>query len=204
MSLLAAYVPFSLMNFLKGIWDWAFYVGFGELDSLIKFQNYAGNLHLTVYVSVYLLEIIFMLALNRFVKRNGIGKGYHVLIVLLSFLPLANCFLFFIFKRKLNKQLFAYSGMNGVGSDRKVIVSWVLMIVFIVFAILIPVLIFYLGSPELVLKAAYFMRFSTLAVDGYFLISSLIYFFYYLEFKRMLNKLDLMHTQINDNALLDS
>ena len=43
-----------------------------------------------------------------------------------------------------------------------------------------------------------------LIVDGYFLISSLIYFFYYLEFKRMLNKLDLMHTQINDNALLDS
>jgi hypothetical protein len=191
------------MNFLKGIWDWAFHVGYGELSTLIKFQNIAGKFHLAVYVTVYLMEILFMLALNHFVKKNGIGKGYHVLIVLLSFLPVVNCFLFFILKRKLNKQLFAYSGVSVRWSDGKLIAVWILMIVFVIMAILIPVMIFYLSSPELVSKTAYYMRYSTLAVDGYFLTTSLIYFFYYLEFKRMLNKVDLLKSGISDNQLLD-
>jgi hypothetical protein len=202
--LLVVYTLFVLMNFLHGIWDLVFHFGNGELNFLIHIKNYTGGFHFVLYVLTHVLEICFMLVLNRFVKINGIGKGYRFLIILLSFVPVANCFLFYIIKRKLNKELFTYSGMNGVGSDRKIIATWVLMIVFVVYTFLIPLLTYYLNSPELVSEAASFMSFSRLITDGYFLASSFIYLFYYMEFKRMLDKVDLMHTQINDNVLLDS
>lgn len=202
--LLAVYLLFALMNFLKGIWNFAFHFSFGEVSSLIKFQNYAGKFHLGVYVSVYLLEIIFMLILNRFVRKIGIGKGYHVLIVLLSFLPLANCFLFFMLKRKLNKQLFDYSGISGKMSDRKLIGAWVLIIIFVLSSLIAPLLVMYLSSPEAVSEVSYnWGRFSWLISDSYFLSTSLIYLFYYLEFKKMLHKVDLMRNGISDNQLLD-
>lgn len=202
--LLVVYMLFTLMNFLKGVWNFAFHFNYGELGPPIKFQNYAGKFHLVVYVSVYLLEIVFMLILNRFVRKNGIGKGYHVLIVLLSFLPLANCFLFFMLKRKLNKQLFDYSGISGKMSDRKLIAAWVLIIIFVLSSLIAPLLIMYLSSPEAVSEVSHnWGRFSLLITDSYFLSTSLIYLFYYLEFKKMLHKLDLMRNDISDNQLLD-
>ena len=176
--LLIAYMLFTLMNFLKGAWNFAFHFNYEELSPPIKFQNYAGKFHLAVYVSVYLLEIVFMLILNRFVRKNRIGKGYHVLIVLLSFLPLANCFLFFMLKRKLNKQLFECSGISGKTSDRKLITAWVLIIIFVLSSLIAPLLMMYLSSPEAVSEVSYYWgRFSWLITDSYFLSTSLIYLF---------------------------
>ncbi len=203
-ALLVVYMLFVLMNFLHGIWDFVFHFGNGELDFLIPIKNYTGEFHFVLYVLTYVLEIVFLLVLNHFVKKEGIGKGYHFLLVLLSFVPIANCFLFYILKRKLNRELFIYSGMKEISSDRKIVTAWVLMIVFVIYVFLVPFLTYYLNSPELVSEAASFMRFSKLITDSYFLSTSLIWLIYYLEFKRMLNRIDLTHSPINDNSLLDS
>ncbi|MDF3026346.1 MAG: hypothetical protein K0S23_653 [Fluviicola sp.] len=202
--LLIVYVLFMLMNFLKGIWDWTFYFGNGELNSLIRIKNYMGKFHLVIYVVIYIMEIIFLLVLNRLVKKYGIGKGYHFLIILLSFLPVANCFLFYIIKRKLNKQLFTYSEMSVRRSDLKIVTTWVLMILFIIYTFLIPLLMFYVVEPELVSRADYYLHFSVLVTDCYFLITSLICLLYYLEFKQMLNKMDLTVSGIGNTPLLDN
>lgn len=62
----------------------------------------------------------------------------------------------------------------------------------------------YLSSPEAVSEVSYYWgRFSWLITDSYFLSTSLIYLFYYQEFKRMLQKLNLMSSDISDNQLLD-
>ncbi len=202
--LLIVYVLFMLMNFLKGIWDWTFYFGNGELNSLIRIKNYMGKFHLVIYVLIYILEVVFLLVLNRLVKKYGIGKGYHFLIILLSFLPVANCFLFYIIKRKLNKQLFTYSEMSVRRSDLKIVTTWVLMILFIIYTFLIPLLMFYVVEPELVSGADYYLHFSILVTDCYFLITSLIWLLYYLEFKQVLNKIDLNRSGIGNTQLLDN
>lgn len=67
-----------------------------------------------------------------------------------------------------------------------------------------PLLMMYLSSPELVSEISYnWGRSSMLIKDCYFLTTSLIYLFYYLEFKKMLNKINLMKSGISDNQLLD-
>lgn len=200
---LIVYSLFMLMNFLKGIWDWTFYFSNGELNSLIRFKNYMGIFHFVIYLLIYILEIVFMLVLNHLVKKHGIGKGYHFLIILLSFLPIANCFLFFIIRRKLNKQLFTYSEMNVRRSDWKIVAIWVLMILFIIYTFLLPLLIFYVIEPELVSGANYYLHFSILVTDCYFLTTSLIWLVYYLEFKKVLNKIDLNRSGIGNTQLLD-
>lgn len=200
---LIAYVLFIPMNFLKGIWDWTFHFGNGELNSLIRFKNHMGKFHFVIYVLICILEILFMFGLNRLVKKHGIGKGYHFLIILLSFLPIANCFLFYIIKRKLNKQLFTYSGMNAKRTDREIVATWVLMILFISYTFLLPFLMFYVVTPELASGINYYLRFSILVTDCYFLTTSLICLFYYYEFKQMLNKIDLNGIGVGNTQLLD-
>ncbi|AEA45422.1 hypothetical protein Fluta_3450 [Fluviicola taffensis DSM 16823] len=194
-----------LMNFLKGIWDWTFYFGNEEWFFLIRFANYTGKFHFLIYGLIYILEIIFVLALNRFVKKHRIGRGYHLLIVLVSFLPLVNLFLFYILKRKLNKQLFTFSGMNSLRSDRKIVAIWILMILLVIYIfIIIPFLTFYVDIPELVSGAVYYSHISIVVTDCCFLTISLIWFFYYREFKRMLNVLDLNRSGIRNTQLLDN
>ncbi len=202
--LLVVYVLFMLMNFLKGIWDWTFYFGNGELNSFLKFKNYMGKFHLLIYVLIYILEIIFMLVLNQLVKKQGIGKGYHLLIVLLSFLPVANIFLFYMIRRKLNKQLFAYSEMNVRKSDLKIVATWILMILFIIYTFLIPLIMFYAAVPELVSIANDQLRYSIFVTDCYFLTTSLIWVLYCLEFKQVLNKIDLNRSGMASTQLLDN
>jgi hypothetical protein len=199
---LIAYLLFMLMNFLKGIWDWTFYFGDGELISLMHIKNYMGKFHLVIYVLIYILEIVFMLVMNHLVKKHG--KGYHFLIILLSFLPVANCFLFYIIKRKLNKQLFNYSGMNVNRSDRKIVTNWILMIFFIIYTFLIPLLMFYVIVPELVSRAAYYSHISIVVTNCYFFTTSLIGLFYYLEFKEMLNRIESNGSGIGNTQLLDN
>lgn len=202
--LLIVSILFMLMNFLKGIWDWTFYFGNGELNSLIRIKNHMGKFHLVIYALIYILEIVFLLVSNRLVKKYGMGKGFHFLIILLSFLPIANCFLFYIVKRKLNKLLFTYSGMGVRKSDLKIVTIWILMILFIIYTFLIPLLMFYVVEPKLVSVADYYLHFSILATDCHFLITSLIWLLYYLEFKQMLNKIDLNRSGIGNTQLLDN
>lgn len=202
--LLIGYVLFMLMNFLKGIWDWTFYFGNGELNSLIRFVNYMGKSYFVVYGLIQVLEFVFILFLNHFVKKQQIGKGFHFLIILLSFLPVVNLFLFYIIKRKLNKQIFKYSGMKGVRSDRKIVAIWILMVLLVMYIfIIMPFLMFYVNIPEIVAGAAYYSHISIVVTDCCFLTVSFTWFLYYLEFKRMLNKVDLLGISIHDNALLD-
>ncbi len=203
--LMIANVFFMFMNFLKGIWDWTFHFGNGGLVAFIRFANGLGKAYSVMYILIYILEISFIIILNRFLKKQGIGKGYHILILLLSFLPVVNLFLFYIIKRKLNQQLFAYSEMNGARSDRKIVVIWILMILLITYIfIILPFLTFYVNIPELVSEAAYYSHISIVVTDSCFLVISFTWFLYYLEFKRMLGKVDLTHTPVNNNELLDS
>jgi hypothetical protein len=203
--LMAVNVFFIFVNFLKGIWDWSFYFGNGGWGPFFRFANYLGKSYFVIYALIFILEIIFLFVLNHFVKKQRIGKGYHFLIVLLSFLPVVNLFLFYVIKRKLNKQVVAYSEMNGVKSDRKIVVIWILMILLVLYIFLIiPFLTFYVYVPELVSSAAYYSHISIVVTDCCFLVISFTWFLYYLGFKKMLDQLNLAQTQINDNALLDS
>lgn len=193
------------MNFLKGIWDWAYHFGNGGWEPFFRFANYLGKSYFVIYALIFILEIIFLFILNHFVKKQRIGKGYHFLIVLLSFLPVVNLFLFYIIKRKLNKQIFTYSEMNVVKSDRKIVAIWILMILLVLYIfIIIPFLTFYVNVPELVSAASYYSHISIVVTDCCFLAISFTWFFYYLGFKKMLDKLNLAQTQINDNELLDN
>lgn len=198
------YILFMLHNFLKGIWDWTFHFGNGEWNSLIRFANYMGKSYFVIYGLIQVLEFVFILVLNHFVKKQQIGKGFHFLIILLSFLPVVNLFLFYIVKRKLNKQLFKYSGMKGVRSDRKIVAIWILMVLLVMYIfIIMPFLTLYVNSPELVSEAAYYSHFSIMVTDCCLLTVSFTWLLYYLEFKGMLNKIDLNRSEIGDTQLLD-
>jgi hypothetical protein len=204
-ALMIVYILFLFQNLLKAIWDWAFYFGNGEWDSFLRFANYTGKFYPVIYTLIQILEFVFTLVLNRFVKKLEIGKGYHFLIILLSFLPVVNLFLFYIVKRKLNKQLFSYSGMNGVRSDRKIVAIWILMVLLVLYIfIIIPFLTFYVKIPELVSGAAYYSHISIVVTDSCLLTTSLIWLFYYLEFRQMLNKIDLNGSRIGNTQLLDN
>lgn len=201
--LLIVYVLFMLMNFLRGIWDWTFHFGNGEWNSLIRFANYLGKSYFVIYALIQVLEFVFILVLNRFLKKQ-IGKGYHFLIILLSFLPVVNLFLFYIVKRKLNKQLFKYSGMNGVKSDRKIVGIWILMVLLVMYIfIIMPFLMYYVNIPELVSEAAYYSHFSIVVTDCCFLAISFTWFLYYLEFKRVIDKAGSGGNVLNYTSLLD-
>jgi hypothetical protein len=204
-ALMIVYILFMFHNFLKGIWDWTFHFGNGEWNSLLRSANYLGKSYFVIYALIQILEFGFIFFLNRFVKRQEIGKGYHFLIILLSFLPLVNLFLFYIVKRKLNKQFFKYSGINGVRSDRKILGIWILMVLLVIYIfIIMPFLTLYVNTPELVSEAAYYPHFSIVVTDCCFLVISFVWLLYYLEFKRMLHQIELIGSSINDNMLLDS
>lgn len=203
--LLISNTLFIGMNSLKGFWDWTFYFGNGGWGPFIRFANYLGKSYSVVYGLLYILEICFLIGLNHFVKKQRIGKGYHILIILLSFLPVLNLILFYILKRKLNKKVFDHSRMDGVRSNWKISFIWILMILLVIFVfIIVPFLTFYITVPEVVSTASYYLHYSYLVTDCCLLITSLIWFFYYLEFQRMLDRIDLTQALINDNSLLDS
>lgn len=189
--LLLVYVLFTLMNVLRGIWEYFIFFGKGELYFLAGFKDYASGIHLAVYASTYLMEIIFLFVLNRFIKKYRIGKGYHFLIILLSFLPIMNCFLFFIIKRKLNKQLMTDCGVNWSRSDHKIVANWILMVLFVFLSFVIPILSVYLTSkPNASSVTMYWSKVSILVKDTYFFTTSLIQLLYYLEFKRVLDRVE--------------
>lgn len=170
-------------------------------DNLMLFVQYESRASFYVNISTYILQVVFLLIANRFVKKRQGEKGFHFLIVLLAFIPVVNYFLRFIIWRKFNKQVFNYSGVEWRKSDRKIKTVWVLTLISETFRLIVPFLVpffhYYLTVLE-VGKLSIGINFTREIVQ---LLICIIYFLYYLEFKRTLDKAD---PPVSFSGLLDA
>ena len=163
-----------------------------------------GNIHFWLNITDYILQFIFMLMVNQFVRKHQPGKGFHFLLIIVAFIPVINYVFLYIVWRKLNKQLVTYFGKNPAKSDRKIVALWILVLGGIVVALLMPAWIYYSDSPESVSGIAYYASYyGQLIKSIYLLLMSFLYLTYYLEFKRLLDQADLEMNTLNDSSLLD-
>lgn len=189
--MLVLFACLLLMNLLEVLlWLGVIYSGysFDFSDNLMLFLKYEDRASFYVNSSTYILQIVFLLIANRFVKNWRGEKGFHFLIVLLAFVPVVNYFLRFIVWRKCNRSVFDYSGVEWRKSDRKIKTIWVLTLISetfrLIFPFLVPFFYYYLTVVE-VGKLSIGINFTREIVQ---LLICIIYLGYYLEFKRALDK----------------
>ena len=198
------YSLFILINVVECIWN-----GFGLFDPLKRIWAYPFmKQELRVHEWLNLIDvvalIVFPFACNYLVKKYKLGKGYHFLIVLLSFVPVIYYFLHFVIWRKLNRSIFHYSGRDFMKSDRRIVLIWALILLSLFVSILQTILLFYVESPEIVSLAQYSKRFEPLLKSFGLILFSIVYLSYFLEFKKAIEHFDPNALQIRENQLLDN
>ena len=184
-SQIVLYVTFVLMNFLELIWNCSRLFDHrppGPLDYLMEQEL---GFHKWLNLISYFTFIFFLLVCNHFVRKHGLGKGYHFLVVLLGFFPVAYYFLFFIIWRKLNKVLFIYSGENPLKSDRKIIVVWVFVLLSFVGTVIQFSSPYFLSNPGILSTIGYLIPYIPIIHSVYLLGFSVVCLTYFFEFRRI-------------------
>lgn len=197
---LGLFTFFILANLLEVICYGAIYSGHTFADTFIRFTNYEGRLYFWLNICSYILHFIFLLIANHFVKSKLREKGTHYLIILLAFVPIVNYFLRFIIWRRLNKKLFDYSGTKWTKSDLKIKFIWILTLISETYR-LIPFLGPLIYYSMTISEAGKLFMFINLTLKIIHVLICIIYFLYYLEFKRMLDKAE---PQSFNEGLLDN
>ncbi len=199
---LGLFTFFVLANLLDTICYGMIYSGKVFHSEMFRlFVKYEGKLYFPLNVCSYILQVVFLLVANRFIKNRQLDKGYHFLIILLAFVPVVNFFLRFIIWKKFNRQLFNYSGTESRKSDRKIITIWVLTLIGESYKwtmyLLFPVLSMQLSVSD-VADVSILLSFTAKIC---YLMITILYFLYYLEFKRTLEKAQ--PSFIDNDSLLD-
>lgn len=200
--LILIYVIFIAMNALEGF--------FQVLNpmSLLRNQMHlfvqrVRSVHVWLDWLFYFTNLSFLLILNYFVRKKGMGKGYHFLIVILGFFPVAAYFLWFIIWRKLNRAVFSYSEKNFIRSDRKIICLWVLIILRAVIPVIYYLLVNYAQSPEFISWLIHLKYYESFFGSLYSLIFSIIGLLYFIEFRKIIRDLKPELVGVRENELLD-
>lgn len=200
---------FVLMNALEFFWQQHLFRFRGDYHSSIELQYFSlfmrreENVHFWLNLLAYLILFLLLFFCNRFIKKQNLGKGYHVLLVILGFLPIANWFLLYIIWRKSNRILFEYAGMNYKRSDQFIIIIWVLTLVAAISPLIVPIFTMYSRSPESVSEVMYYSGFASIIRSLYLIIMSFLFLFYSLSFKRAINNVKDPVKIITESQLLD-
>lgn len=196
------YILFILMNTFESFWN-----SLGMLNplkqSLLPIIEQERRIHEWLNILDFLAKVVFLLLCNHFVRKNKLGKSYHFLIVLLSFVPLVYFIASFILWRKLNRQLFIYSGKDFTKSDRKIILIWVLILIRGFVPLIYSILIDYSTSPELVTTLIYYKNYELIAGSVFALFFSIVYLLYILEFRKTIRDAGPKTIPVSENQLLD-
>lgn len=203
------YTLFVLINALEFSWNeivFAHRKDFLQSEELLSFSlwmRWERDIHFWLNLLGYLTLFLFLIICNRFVRRNNLGKGYHFLLVLLAFFPIANWFLLYMIWRKLNKIIFTYMGRSFRRADQFIILIWILMLVGAISPIFVPLLTMYSNSSESVSMAMNFSYWGSLIRSVYLLIVSLLFLFYFLAFRRTIQSIPNHDEIIRESQLLD-
>jgi hypothetical protein len=152
---------------------------------MYPFMKQEIKIHWWIDLLDYLGKIAFLLICNAFVRRNGLAKGYHFLIVILGFAPIAYWFLSFMIWRKLNRAIAINSGKNFIKSDRKIVFIWVLIILMTLFQVSYSLLETFSNTPELVSTLTYYRNYQFIAKSLYILLFSVVYLLYFIDFRKI-------------------
>jgi uncharacterized membrane protein len=197
------YILFISMNLLESIW---YGTGTYFADKNGLFSTLMRN-EVKFHDSLNILSIIalflFLVLCNQFIKKHDLAKGYHFLILLISFLPIVNYFLLFIIWRKSTKILFKYFKKDVKMSDLKIVWLWILQLLPLPIFALATIIIYYSNSPSLVTNVIHLRDSEPLIHSIYLLIISCIWLFYLLEFKRAMNPIAENEELIEYSQLLD-
>jgi hypothetical protein len=200
--LILLYVIFIAINTLEGFWHLL------SPMSLLKSQMHlfvqrVRSVHGWIDWLFYFMNLTFLLIFNHFVRKKRMGKGYHFLIVVLGFFPVAAYFLWFIIWRKLNRTVFEYSERDFTRSDRKIVCLWILIIVRAVVPVIYYVLVNYSKSPEFVSQLISLKHDELFLGSLYSLIFSIIGLLYFIEFRKIIQDLRPELVGVGENQLLD-
>ena len=199
---LVLFTFFMLATLLESVCSGMIYSGKSfHSDKFRLFLEYEGRLYFGLNVCAYILHLVFLLIANSFVKKRLGEKGTHFLMVLLAFLPIANYFLRYIIWRRLNRQVFNYSGVAWIKSDRKIKAIWILTLTSETLGLLLPFLMPFFYRYMTVTEIGEFSMFRIFIITICQLFVSIFYFLYYLEFKKVLYKAQLPLTV--QSSLLD-
>lgn len=207
--LIVLYLLFVLLNVLELGWnEFVFthrkdFLRSKELLSAALWMRQERNLHFWLNLLAYVSQFLFLILCNHFVRRNSLGKGYHFLIVLLAFFPVANWFLLYIIWRKLNQVIFTYAGSSFRRTDSLIILIWVLTLIGTISPIFIPLFTMYSNSPESVSMAMNFSHWGSLIHSVYLLIVSFLYLFYLLGIRKAIQSIPDSGEIILESQLLD-
>lgn len=202
-SLIAIYMLFVLINTLELFWNGFRFWGSHKMDFMSSFMKIEDKVHFWANILDYVLQIIFLILINQFVKKHKLGKGYHFLFILLSFIPLVYCFLFFMVWRKLNQEIIQYSGNDYVRTDRKIVLIWILLLGTLVSTIVATLIVYYSKSSELISLIGRLEDLGPVLHSVFLLLPSVFFLSYFLEFNRLISSEALKESKIGENQLLD-
>lgn len=183
------YVLFIVFNLIEGMWEVLPFFGFSG-NALKRVMSVEAGIHYWANYADYLVQIVFMLLLNRFVRKYTRAKGYHFLLIILAMVPVVNYVLIFVFWRKLNREFFVHSGADPLKSDGKIVSIWFIQLGYLVLGISFALTVYFMKSPGLISAVGYYSRFADLGKAMYLLLISMLGLLYYLEFKRVLDRVE--------------
>lgn len=203
------YGLFIFFNIVEIIWNGYNYslgnrlIISNRMDFMNAFMRFELVAHNVVNVLDIAAQVIFLLLCNWMVKKNNLGKSVHVLLILLSFFPIANLFLYYILWRKLNQNLFKFFGSSYKESDRKIVALWFLILCSVVGSIMFGIAEFYSKSPEFVSTITRLKDLGPLINSCCLLAASVLFLTYFLEFNRGILKKESGVRDLITNDLID-
>lgn len=157
--------------------------------------------HSILNIVSYLLMIIQLFFFNQYVKRNGLGKSYHWLLILVAFIPVIHYFLYYFIWRNLNKSILDSFGKKSKSSDRKIILIWVLVLIVSILSLIYPYLSAYIAATEGIFSVSRFVMIQVIFNVTVLLTVSIIELLYLMEFRKELKNAD---EGLSEDQLLDN
>ena len=203
------YLLFVLMHALEALWNGTIFTYMDDPLGLAQMRFFYSPMEVVIKIRFWLnlaayVPLCFFLAYwNQLVKTHRFGKSYHLLIVLLAFLPIANYELLYIIWRDLNKTLYKQAGKRSGSSDLLIVFIWILSILLLVIPLLVPYFTTYSNNQVSITTVARYSILVTVVHSVCRLLSSLLFLFYFLGLKQAIKELPDPERKIGEHELLD-
>lgn len=206
---LFSYLLLLLMGIVESVWYAGIFtsmndtLGWERLSNFYPLMEQEVRIHFWLKLLSYISLFFFMVFWNHLVKKHRLGKGYHVLIILLGFLPLVNYALLYVIWRDLNKALYIRAGKRYSRSDQLIIFIWISTVLTSVLPFLVPFFSTYYSSSVSITMIAYYSTLLTFIHSVCLAIISLLLLLYFLGLKQTILLLQDSDRKIDDHELLD-
>lgn len=203
------YLLLVLLHAMESIWNVCVFTSMDDPSGLAKMHVFYSPMELVIKIRFWLnlaayAPLCFFLAYwNQLVKKHQFGKRYHLLIVLLAFLPVANYVLLYLIWIDLNKTLYKQAGKRSGNSDLLIVFIWILSILLLVIPLLVPYFTAYSNNQVSITTVAHYSILMTVVHSVCRLMSSLLFLFYFLALKQAIKELPDPERKIGAHELLD-